>query len=121
MTIKISTDPIIRLTLPLTPLLNRYYRKFNNRMVLSADGQTYKDQVALICQTAGIQPLEGDVSITADVYRKARRGDIDGYIKGLLDALQGYAYLSDSQIVELRMMRYDDKHNPRVEVTITTI
>ena len=112
---------MIEITLPLTPLLNRYYRKFRNRMVISHDGQAYKQEVAIICQDASIQPLMGPIALQAHIYRKAKRGDIDGYIKGLLDSLQGYAYLNDSQIVVLNVCRFDDKHNPRVEVEINQI
>ncbi len=109
---------MIYLTLPLTPLLNRYYRKFNNRMVLSEEGRTYKAEVATICASQFIAPLEGPIALTAHVYRKRKAGDVDGYLKGMMDSLQGYAYLNDSQIVELHIHRHDDKNNPRVEVTI---
>ncbi len=108
----------IHLVLPLTPLLNRYYRKFNNRMVLSADAIAYKAEVAAICHNADIEPLEGDINLIAHVYRKQKSGDIDSYQKGLLDSLQGYAYLNDKQIIELHIYRHDDKYNPRVEVEV---
>lgn len=112
---------MIRLTLPLTPLLNRYYRKYRNAMVLSADAKVYKAQVGDICRAAGIQPLEGEVRFVARVYRQRKAGDLDSYLKGLWDALQGYAYLNDKQIVDLHITRHDDKHNPRVEVEISNI
>jgi Holliday junction resolvase RusA-like endonuclease len=35
-----------------------------------------------------------------------------------LDALQGSLYLNDSQIVALHLYRYDDKANPRIEVSV---
>jgi crossover junction endodeoxyribonuclease RusA len=109
---------MIRLTLPLTPLLNRYYRKFRNMIVISAEGQAYKAEVASICQGASLEPLQGDVTIKARIYRQQRRGDIDGYAKALLDSLQGYAYVDDKQVTELHLIRDDDKHNPRVEIEI---
>jgi crossover junction endodeoxyribonuclease RusA len=109
---------MIRLTLPLTPLLNRYYRKFRNMIVISAEGQAYKAQVASICRDAALVPLEGDVTVKAHIYRQQRRGDIDGYVKALLDSLQGYAYADDKQVTELHLIRDDDKRNPRVEIEI---
>lgn len=111
--------PAIILTLPLTPLLNRYYRKYRNVMVKSQEAKDYTEQVALICHQNNVVPMEGDICLYAAVYRKAKRGDLDGYLKGLLDSLQGYAYLNDNQIVSLQIVRHDDKHNPRVEVQIT--
>lgn len=112
---------MIRLTLPITPLLNRYYRKFRNMIVLSAEAKAYKAEVALICQQAGVTPLEGEVLFVAHVYRARKSGDLDSYLKGLWDSLQGYAYLNDKQIVDLRLTRHDDKHNPRVEIEITEL
>lgn len=107
------------LILPLPPLLNRYYRKYRNIMVVSADGLAFKHDVMVACINAGIEPLTGDVVVQADIYRKAKRGDLDGYLKALLDAMQGYAYMSDSQIVELHIRRFEDKHNPRCEVQVS--
>lgn len=112
---------MIKLTLPLTPLLNRYYRKARNIMYISKDGIAYKQEVAIICQTQGIEPIIGAVAMHAKVYRARKQGDVDGYIKALFDSLQGYAYLNDGQIVDLHIQRYDDKHNPRVEVVVFEI
>lgn len=110
---------MIRLTLPLTPLLNRYYRKFRNMIVISDEGQAYKAEVANICRSAALVPLEGDVVVKARIYRKRKQGDIDGYVKAMLDSLQGFAYGNDSQVTELHLIRDDDKRNPRVEIEIT--
>lgn len=112
---------MIRLTLPLTPLLNRYYRKYRNMMVLSAEAKAYKTEVAMICERANITPIEGDVLFVAHVYRARKAGDLDSYLKGLWDSLQGYAYLNDKQIVDLRLTRHDDKNNPRVEIEIVKL
>ena len=39
-------------------------------------------------------------------------------IKVLEDALQGVAFLNDSQVVELTAALAEDKANPRMEVTV---
>jgi crossover junction endodeoxyribonuclease RusA len=109
---------MIRLTLPLAPLLNRYYRKYRNMITISAEGQTFKAEVASICLKAGLKPLEGDVMVRARIYRKMRKGDIDGYAKATLDSLQGFAYIDDKQVIELHLIRDDDKRNPRIEIEI---
>lgn len=108
----------IQLTLPCPPLLNRYYRKYRNIMVISADGQAFKQEVAAICRNADTVPYTGAVSLSIVVYRKQKRGDIDGFCKALLDSLQGYLYEDDKQIEELHIIRRDDKHNPRCEIEI---
>jgi Holliday junction resolvase RusA-like endonuclease len=61
------------------------------------------------------------VRVQLDVYRPAKRGDIDNFGKVLLDSVQGFGYVNDSQIVELVMRRYDDKANPRVELTVEEV
>ncbi len=107
----------IHLVLPLTPLLNRYYRKFNNRMILSAEAIAYKAEVKAICRNLEITPFDGYISLRVYVYRARKAGDIDGYLKGLMDSLIGHTYHDDKQVIELHVYRIDDKHNPRVEVT----
>ena len=38
-------------------------------------------------------------------------------MKVLLDSLTGVIWEDDSQIVEIHAYRYEDKNNPRVEIT----
>lgn len=106
----------IRLILPPPVSANRYWRMFKNRMVISAEAKAYKEHVALIARDSGAAMLTGDVSIRLDVYREAKRGDLDNKIKVILDSLQGVLYADDKQVVEIHARRFDDKGNPRVEV-----
>lgn len=107
------------LTLPITPSVNHYWTIYRGRPVLTAKARAYKDEVAWLCLRSGlVSPTSADVIVYLDVYRPAKRGDLDGFAKVALDALQGYAYKNDKQIVGLHMRRFDDKKNPRVEVKI---
>lgn len=108
---------MIRLTLPVPPSANRFYRKYRNRMVISDEGEQYKADVVKLGK--GLTPLTGDIAITYRWYRKIKSGDLDNRGKCLLDSLQGVLYLNDKQIVRLVAERYDDKHNPRVEVEVS--
>ena len=112
---------MIRLTLPTPPSANRYWRTYRNRVTVSNEAKTYKTAVGWIARTAIDEPLQGDLSVTLRIYRKAKRGDLDNYSKVGLDALNGIAYLDDSQITELHAYRFDDKDNPRMEVEITPV
>lgn len=112
---------MIRLTLPFPVSANRYWRSYRGRMVRSAEANAYKQEVGWLCQAAGVQPLTGDVCVTFDFYRAAKRGDTDNFLKITIDALIGYAYADDRQIVEIHATRHDDKANPRVEVTIECV
>lgn len=108
----------MKITLPFPVSANRYWRNFRGRMVVSAEAKAYKQQVAWIAKAAGAEALSGNVAVTMKVYRPARRMDLDNAAKILLDSLIGIAYNDDSQIVRLVAERYDDKHNPRVEVEV---
>lgn len=111
----------IRLILPVPPSLNHYWIKVRNRIVISADGMAFRDHVQLLCNLHDIQPLSGAIAITARVYRPANRGDLDNYLKALLDALNTRAYHDDKQIVELHAYKAVDRANPRVEIEIQEI
>lgn len=106
------------LTLPLPPLLNRYYRKYQNIIRISADGLAFKQEVAVICQNEGVEMNTGAIALHIVVYRARKAGDIDGYIKALLDSLNGHVYADDKQVEDLHIIRRDDKHNPRCEVMV---
>lgn len=103
-------------TLPLCPLQNRYYRRARNVTYLSKEGRDYKTTVAGLLE--GMEPIEGDVCLSARVFRARNAGDLDGYQKGLLDALQGFAYENDKQITAMHFYRDLDRKNPRIEVRI---
>lgn len=109
------------ITLDMPPSSNRYWRIGNGRIYRSDEASRYKAYVELLCNTAGLQPLEGDVSITLCFYRQAKRGDLDNRVKILLDSLQGHIYHNDSQIAEIHAMRREDKECPRVEVYFTKL
>jgi len=111
----------MKITLDVPPSANRYWRNYQGRIVRSDEAIAYKHMTGLLCNTAGLSPLEGDVRLTLKVYRPRKKGDLDNRIKVLADALQGYAYFDDSQIAEIHAYRYDDKDCPRVEVEVTQV
>ncbi len=89
--------------LPFPPSVNTYWRKWRNRMVLSARGRSYKEEVYQLLseeRTVLKTPLTSRLRVVMCLYPPDRRiRDVDNYSKGLLDAL-GYAkiYEDDSQI-----------------------
>ena len=107
--------------LPYPPSSNRYWRNWRGRMVVSSEAKAYKQEAAWLAKVAGAELIDGDVALTMRVYRPAKRGDLDNAIKITLDSLQGILYENDSQIVRIVAERFDDKHNPRVEIEATAI
>jgi crossover junction endodeoxyribonuclease RusA len=113
--VEVSGPMDINVTLPLPPLVNRYWRRGRYATYLSPEGRAYKQAVAGILDA---QPTDRPVSVSATIYRKRRAGDVDGYAKGLLDSMQGLVYVDDAQVTDLYLHRRDDKTNPRVEVRV---
>lgn len=111
----------MRLTLPLPPSANAYWRHVGNRVLLSKEAREYRDHCAFVAalQWKG-EPLSGKVRVHADVYMTLR-GDLDNRIKQLLDALQATVLHNDSQVWDLRLVRHHERDEPRVELTIEAI
>ena len=108
------------IVLPWPPSVNRYWRTFRGRMLISADGRTYRQHaVAAAVGGAKLGAAKVCVSIQAWVPDNRRR-DVDNLLKAPLDALcHAGIYDDDSQIVELCIKRAGlDRANPRLEITV---
>lgn len=116
----------ITLHLPYPPPTNNLYFSFvtkDKRVIrIPTDrAKQFKAEVALMCRRLDVQPFIGEVKATLDVYRPRRVGDLDGTFKAVFDALKGFAFNDDKQIVEIYAKRHDDKERPRVEITIEAV
>jgi crossover junction endodeoxyribonuclease RusA len=103
-------------TLPVPPSVNHYLRRTRWGVTLTEEAKAFKDYVRYNVRK---RMLTGDVVMRIDYYRKRRAGDIDGPLKLCFDALQGIWYENDKQIVELHVRRFEDRDNPRLEITCT--
>lgn len=139
---------MIRLVLPYPVSANRYWRSFVPRgqkravTVVSDEAKAYRIEVAKIAKAAGLRiPLDGRVELTLRLYpqrpqdwaKRAQRDpdtwdddvrciDLGNCEKVLEDALNGIAWVDDSQIRETHKFRCEpDEHGARVEVTIEPI
>ncbi len=107
--------------LPYPPSVNHMYRRSGNRVVLSPEVRAWRERAHWYLRVAGVALLEGPVAVTVIAYRPRRRGDIDNLAKAVLDALNGFAFGDDGQVVLLTMSRYDDARNPRVLVRVSSV
>lgn len=112
---------MLKFTLPYPPSVNHYLAHSMRGMYRTVEANAYRDYVALILNSMGIDPLQGALSVTIYAYRPRKAGDIDGILKVSLDAMNKLAYVDDKQIVELHVFRRDDKHNPRLEISILEV
>jgi len=112
----------IRLELPSPPSANRYWRvpKALGRPILSREARDYCARVKALAFAQGARsPLTGEVAVSIVWTRERRSGDLDGRLKIVLDALQGAAYVNDSQIVAIDARRQDrDKGEPGLVVEV---
>lgn len=112
----------MKLTLPYPPTANHLKRivviGHHGKLVNTAEAKEYRARVQNRCIVNRVVPLEGPVAITMRAYRPRRVGDLDNNWKALLDALKGYAYRDDKQVVEQHGYLFDDKQDPRLEVEI---
>ena len=111
----------MHLTLPVPPLLNRLYRVSGSRIYKDPKAQKYKHDVWMLCVQQGVKRLQGSLAMQISWYRQRKKGDVDGILKCLLDSLESVAYENDSQIKRLCIEKFDDKLDPRLEITITEI
>jgi crossover junction endodeoxyribonuclease RusA len=138
----------IKLTLPLPPSSNRYWRvvvpkgaAFAN-IYVSEEARRYKRQVKIAAGDAGIwEPIPGRVSVAVDLYphrpldwQKRVRADpmnwddgvrcldLDNCLKVLLDALRGVAFKDDAWVRKITAARMEpDQDGERVVITIEPI
>ena len=116
---------MIKLQLPYPPTANHYWRKWNNRMVISKQGRAYRAEVCELLSAAGGNgirkpPSGGRIALMMDAFPPDRRKrDLDNLQKPLLDALQhAGVYEDDSQVDFLLSRRRDRRDGGRVVVTI---
>lgn len=109
----------MNLTLPLPPSVNRFWRTYKGRMLVSREGRAWKAlaDVAVAAQCRQ-RVLGGDVQISIVAYLPDKRRDLDNIIKPALDCLQGAAYANDRQIVKLFAEKRFDALRPRLEVEV---
>lgn len=108
------------LELPTPPRLNSKYRLTKQgKLFVDPEHKRYVNDVRKILTAKRIRPLAGELGLIITWYRHKKRGDIDGILKTLLDAMSGFAYKDDSQIKELSVFRSDSQPNdPRVVIKI---
>jgi crossover junction endodeoxyribonuclease RusA len=98
---------LLVLNLPLPPSVNTYWRANGKRRFISKEGMIFRENVADYCEENKV-PSFGNKRLQFQVtfYPRDRRiQDIDNRIKALFDALEGWAYDSDSQIDVLMVQR----------------
>ena len=74
------------------------------------------------------QPLAGTLEVLVTFYckrpkttkREEPRGDVDNYVKAILDSCNGKVFEDDDQIKRITATkRWEDEHGPRIELYVS--
>jgi Holliday junction resolvase RusA-like endonuclease len=85
------------------------------RFIKSAKALKYVEDFQWQCPKQ--YPLvTGDVSVTAKIYYRTRRPDLDESV--ILDAMEGLIYKNDRQVKRKLIIWGLDKENPRAEIGV---
>lgn len=104
------------LILPYPPSANRYWRNWHGRMVKSTIARQYQDDIKKRFNVESFHDCMVELKI--DLYRPQKTGDLDNFLKVSIDALKGICFNDDKQVRKITAEMFDDKLNPRVEITI---
>lgn len=116
-----------RLTLPWPPSLNRIWRAFGGRTILSATARSYKKAAAGALPRGRVAPpLTGRLLVWLTLHPPVKMGtrkwDIANREKLMIDTLtDGRVWLDDSQIDGLVMLRGAPVGAGHVDVVIHTL
>ena len=113
---------VIMYQLPWPPSLNRYYRTFKGRVLISKIGRDYRKSVITSVGSSGMN-LDGRLLVKICAYMPDnRRRDLDNLTKCLLDSMT-YAkiWLDDSQIDNLQIIRKPVERGGRIVVSVSIL
>jgi len=101
-----KNENAITLTLPWPPSVNKYWRTFQGRMIISAEGRSYRKAVAdQVLIQRGAKHYTGKLRVQIEAFRPDnRQRDLDNLLKAVLDGCtHAGVWEDDSNIVDLRI------------------
>lgn len=109
---------VLSFNIPLKPKSKGRPRKGKNGFYTDKATKEYEDAIRNYYVDNGFMKFEGNVQVSAtfmpdhihvqiiDVKEESKlRGDVDNYVKSLLDGLNGVAFADDKQVVNLKAFK----------------
>lgn len=85
--------------------VNKYYRSWQGRVLISKDGREFKKEVDLLLHN--YEKITGKIKLTLILHFKdKRKRDLDNYNKVLIDCLKNKLFEDDDQIYQLYMEKH---------------
>ena len=113
---------MITYSLPYPPSLNSYYRTVHGQPIISKAGREYRKTIISEIGNTG-KSLSGRLKVEIHAWMPdKRKRDLDNVFKALNDALtHANVWIDDSQIDDLRIIRFFDGGGGHVELFISEI
>ena len=120
-TIKITAD------LKIIPFNRPRFSRLSRAVFNSKKYSEFKTALGFIAKTQmqGQEPIKGAFKISADFYKPSAQnilnknfGDLDNFLKSVLDSLEGICYVNDAQCVEFKTIRKFKSDKPKIIITI---
>lgn len=106
------------IVLPYPPSVNRYWRQFRGRAILSAEARAYHARCLSIVRAVG---TPGPIQVHLIAYPPdKRRRDLDNILKAINDALVRCGLIDDDSMIRRQCQEWGpvDRENPRVVLSI---
>lgn len=92
------------------------------RFVTGRRSRDHRYVIQVAARAARVRCLDGPVRLSLAFYRAtAHACDLDNLAKAVQDALIGFAYVDDRQIVRLAASKEIDAERPRTEVEVDAV
>ena len=85
--------------------VNKYYRSWKGRVLISKDGKEFKKELELYL--TNYEKILGKIKLNIILHFKdKRKRDVDNYAKVLIDCLKNKLFEDDDQIYQLYMEKH---------------
>ena len=100
--------------------VNKYYRSWQGRVLISKDGREFKKEVDLLLNN--YEKVLGKIKLTLILHFKdKRKRDLDNYNKVLIDCLKNKLFEDDDQIYQLYMEKHIGCGFNKITINIESI
>ena len=100
--------------------VNKYYRSWQGKVLISKDGREFKRQVDLLLNN--YIKVYGKIKLTIILYFKdKRKRDLDNYNKVLIDCLKNKLFEDDDQIYQLYMEKHIGAGYNQISIDIISL
>ena len=100
--------------------VNKYYRSWQGRVLISKDGREFKKEVDLLLNN--YEKILGKIKLTLILHFKdKRKRDLDNYNKVLIDCLKNKLFEDDDQIYQLYMEKHIGCGFNKISIDIESI